>query len=194
MGWKAVASVLSRLASVSYLSPQLPQVAVMKISREWATPLTIGAFALMAITGVLMFFHLDGELNKLAHEWLGWLMIFAVVLHVVVNWVAFKRYFTVSTKGRAVMAISAMVIAATFLPLPSNGEGGGSPPFLAIQALVKAPLVQVAPLTGRSADVLLADLKQAGIVLESADQSLDSVLNGDRARIGAAIKVLFAAP
>ena len=29
----------------------------MKISREWATPLTIGIFALMAVTGLLMFFH-----------------------------------------------------------------------------------------------------------------------------------------
>ena len=43
--------------------------------RESATPLTIGSFLLIAITGVLMFFHLDSGLNKLAHEWLGWAMI-----------------------------------------------------------------------------------------------------------------------
>lgn len=36
--------------------------------REWATPLTIGSFLLIAVTGVLMFFHLDSGLNKLAHE------------------------------------------------------------------------------------------------------------------------------
>ena len=42
----------------------------MKISREWATPLTIGAFGLMSVTGMLMFFHLDTGFNKLAHEWL----------------------------------------------------------------------------------------------------------------------------
>jgi hypothetical protein len=166
----------------------------MKLSREWATPLTIGAFALMATTGILMFFHLDGELNKLAHEWLGWLMIIGVALHAAVNWMAFKRYFLVSKTGRGILAVSALVIVATFVPLPASDEGGGSPPVLAIRALMKAPLVQVAPLTGRSVDVLLVDLKQAGITLDNADQNLDSVLQGDRARIGAAIRVLFAAP
>lgn len=47
----------------------------MKVSREWATPLTIGIFTLMAVTGILMFFHLDKGLNKTAHEWLGWLLV-----------------------------------------------------------------------------------------------------------------------
>lgn len=163
----------------------------MKISREWATPLTIGAFALMAITGVLMFFHLDGQLNKLAHEWLGWVMIVGVGLHVAVNWVAFKRYFLASTKGRAIMALSALVIVGSFAPLPDSKEGGASPPVMAMQAVMKTPLAQVAPLTGRTAEVLLADLKQAGIVLDSADQTLDSVVRGDRPRTGVAMRVLF---
>jgi len=163
----------------------------MTVSREWATPVTIGAFALMATTGILMFFHLDGELNKLAHEWLGWLMIAGVALHVVVNWVAFKRYFLVSRKGQLILAVSALVIAATFMPLPGQDEGGASPPVLALRALTKAPLSQVAPLTGRSAEALLADLKQAGITLDSADQPLDSALQGDRERTGAAMRVLF---
>lgn len=86
----------------------LTSVAAMNISREWATPLTIGAFALMAM-----------------------------------------------------------------------------------QAVMKAPLAQVAPLTGRSPDVLLTALKQAGIELGSPDQTLDSVVQGDRPRTGAAMRVLF---
>ncbi len=166
----------------------------MKISRDWATPLTIGAFALMATTGVLMFFHLDGELNKLAHEWLGWLLIIGVSLHVAVNWLSFKRYFLANPTARAILAVSALVIAGSFAPLPAGDEEGASPPVLALQAVTKAPLAQVAPLTGRSADVLLADLKQAGIALNNADQSLDSVLKGDRELTGAAMRVLFGAP
>jgi cytochrome b561 len=53
----------------------------MKIAREWATPLTIGSFGLMATTGILMFFHLDSGLNKTAHEWLGWVMVAVVAAH-----------------------------------------------------------------------------------------------------------------
>lgn len=43
----------------------------MSSLRKWATPLTIGSFLLMGVTGILMFFHLDIGLNKLAHEWAG---------------------------------------------------------------------------------------------------------------------------
>jgi hypothetical protein len=63
-------------------------------TREWATPLTAGTFLLMAVTGVLIFFHLDSGLNKAAHEWLGWAMIVGVAAHIVANLPAFKRYLT----------------------------------------------------------------------------------------------------
>jgi cytochrome b561 len=62
--------------------------------REWATPLTIGSFLVIAVTGVLMFFHLDSGLNKLAHEWLAWAMLAAVGLHAAVHFKSFSRYFT----------------------------------------------------------------------------------------------------
>lgn len=41
------------------------------MNREIATPLTIGIFLIMSVTGILMFFHWDTGFNKLAHEWLG---------------------------------------------------------------------------------------------------------------------------
>src|SRR3990167_4662407 len=89
--------------------------------RPWITPLVIGTFVLMAVTGSLMFFHLDTGLNKTAHEWLGWAMVAAVLLHLLLNMNAFKRYFT-QTTGRWVMLASAAVLALSFVPL---GDGGG---------------------------------------------------------------------
>jgi hypothetical protein len=35
--------------------------------RKWITPLVIDSFLLSAVTGVLMFFHLDVAWNKMAH-------------------------------------------------------------------------------------------------------------------------------
>ena len=32
--------------------------------RRWATPLTIGAFMLMSIAGILMFFHINPGISK----------------------------------------------------------------------------------------------------------------------------------
>ncbi|NBW51152.1 MAG: DUF4405 domain-containing protein, partial [Betaproteobacteria bacterium] len=56
----------------------------MKIGtqRPWITPAVIGSFTLLSVTGILMFFHLDSGLNKLAHEWLSWIFVIVVVLHI----------------------------------------------------------------------------------------------------------------
>jgi hypothetical protein len=162
----------------------------MKISREWATPLTIGTFGLMAVTGILMFFHLDSGLNKTAHEWLGWLMVAGTAAHAAANWPGFKRYFLSSGMGRGILVVSVVVIAASFIR-PGEQGGGVSTPALAIQAVTSAPLTQLAPLTGRSADQLLADLVAAGIPMRSVDQSVASVVGKDRKRAGTAIAVMF---
>ena len=69
----------------------------MNVQRSWATPIAAGAFLLSAVTGVLIFFHVDSGLNKAAHEWLSWLLLGGVVLHVLANLGGFKRHF--ATRG-----------------------------------------------------------------------------------------------
>jgi hypothetical protein len=165
----------------------------MKISREWATPLTIGSFGLMAITGILMFFHLDSGLNKLAHEWLGWLLVAGVAAHAWANWPGFKRYFLSSTMGRSIMVASLVIVAGSFASLPGSSQGGGSPPQLAIRALTQSPLAQVAPLTGRSVAQLTAELGAAGITVRDAQQTLAQAA-GSKERTGQALRVLFQPP
>jgi hypothetical protein len=163
----------------------------MKISRDWATPLVIGVFSLMAVTGILMFFELDSGLNKTAHQWLSWLMVTGVVLHVSLSWTGFKRYFAKGTPARPILALSALVIAASFVRL--GGDSGSPPPFLAMQAVLNAPLSAVAPLSGRSADALLAELRAAGFALRDSGQSLGPLVGRDREREGKALGILFKA-
>ena len=136
---------------------------MIKISRDWATPLTIGSFGLMAVTGILMFFHLDSGLNKTAHEWLGWLMVAGVAAHAVANWNAFKRHFVVGRMGQRILAVSALVIAGSFLSFSNGGREGGAPPALALKAVMKAPLSSVAPLSGKPVDQLIGELRSAGV-------------------------------
>jgi hypothetical protein len=160
----------------------------MKISREWVTPLTIGAFGLMAVTGVLMFFHSDTGLNKLAHEWLGFIFVAGVALHAAVNWGAFKRHLASSVKGRAVIALFAVALAASFAQL--GGKAGGPPPVLAMKAITQAPLSSVAPLTGHPVEILVARLNGAGFALSGPQASIASVAH-DREAQGKAVAVLF---
>lgn len=156
--------------------------------REFATPLTIGSFLLIAATGVLMFFHLDSGLNKLAHEWLGWIMLAAVALHSAMHFKSFKRYFS-RPAALAVIALFVGLFAASFIA--PSGQAKKSPPALAMQAVLNAPLDQVAALAGKDTQTLLARLDAAGLHAE-ASQSLSAASGGERSRQMQALGVIFA--
>lgn len=157
--------------------------------RPWITPLVMGSFALSAVTGVLMFFHLDTGLNKTAHEWLGWLMLGAVVLHALLNLPAVKRHLQ-NTTGRWVVIASFAVLGLSFLPL---GDSGGSEPGFAppVRALAKAPITVLAQVAGTSTDDVKTRLQAAGFTVTSDQQSVADLVGGDlRAQIGTMSKVL----
>jgi hypothetical protein len=155
--------------------------------REWATPLTMGAFALMAATGILMFFHLDTGLNKPAHEWLGWAMVVGVGLHAWANWGAFKRYFS-NRAALGIMGLFALVLAGSFTPV----DRGPLPPHKqVVQVVLDAPLEQVARLAGKDPAVVTARLRQAGFEV-TPDRSLRQALAGPRDRQLAALGVILA--
>ena len=156
----------------------------MKISRDWATPLTIGSFLLLAVTGILMFFHLDTGVNKLAHEWLSWVMVAGVLLHVLANLPAFKRHFTLH-RGRWIIGACALVLGLSFLPLQT---GGGKPPFMAsVKALAGAPLPLLAQVGGISTDEARLRLTHLGIVSRSDTDTVAALVGPD---LGAQAKVL----
>lgn len=160
------------------------------IRRDWATPLTIGIFALMAVTGVLMFFHLDNALQKTVHEWAGWAMVAFVALHAAANWLGFKRYFKIGQRGLVMIgAFVALTMASFVIQLP-KGEEGPSPPAMAINAVTRAPIAQVAPLFGKTAEQARADLADAGLTLADDQATLASAAAGDRGKIGAGLRAL----
>lgn len=161
----------------------------MKLKREWATPLTMGAFFLMGVTGVLMFFHLDSGLGKAAHEWLGWLFIAGVALHVTVNFAAFRRHFA-QGPGRWVV-LGFVVLTAAALLAPAEKEG--NPVRRAADAVMKAPLAQVAALAHKDTAVLLADLRAAGFTVKGPEQSLADLTGDDHDAHHRAIDAVFGA-
>jgi hypothetical protein len=160
----------------------------MKVStqRPWITPAVIGSFALLSVTGILMFFHLDSGFNKLAHEWLSWIFVIVVVLHVLLNIAAFKRYFKTGV-GRWVVIGFALLLAASFVNL---GGGDSKPPFVApIQMMAAAPLSAVAPVAGVDLAAITARLAAQGIRVERPDQSIRDLVGSD---LGAQMRALSA--
>ena len=64
-----------------------------KSLRDWSTPLIIGGFTLMGVTGVLMFFHLHTPLNKVLHEWGGLVFVMIAFAHIVSHFRSFRLHF-----------------------------------------------------------------------------------------------------
>ncbi len=162
----------------------------MQISRDWATPLTIGAFTLMAATGILMFFHADMGLNKEAHEWLGWAMVAGVLAHAVANFSAFKRYFA-KPAALAIIAVFVLILAASFFIQEEKDGKGGNPGRRATMAVLNASISDIAPLAHQSPQALLADLQKAGFLIESTNQTLISVTGPEQANQFKALAVVF---
>lgn len=163
----------------------------MNIQRSWATPVAAGAFLLSAVTGVLIFFHADSGLNKAAHEWLSWLLLGGVALHVLANLGGFKRHFA-SRSGLAVMGAFALVLALSFIAPAGKSES----PFLAsVRALSDAPLPTLALVAGLTPEALHASLAAEGLQPTADTRSLGELTGPDlrkRARILA--KVLAKRP
>ncbi|MEZ5476590.1 MAG: DUF4405 domain-containing protein [Thiolinea sp.] len=85
-----VSSIVEQRSAIKTLFKNNRNYISMFTLRNWATPITIGSFIISAITGVLIFFHINIGLVKPAHEWLSWFMILGVAMHLVINWRALK--------------------------------------------------------------------------------------------------------
>lgn len=123
--------------------------------RSWATPLTVGSFLLIAVTGVLMFFHLETGLSKVAHEWLGWVLVVAVGAHVWLNWRAFNIYFKRPVALSIMAGAAALLVAALVVP---TGDTGAVPVRQVLGSLTQTPISTLAVLVGKDEASLLASL------------------------------------
>lgn len=144
--------------------------------RKWATPLTIGAFALSAISGVLLFFHVNLGLVKVVHEWGSWFLVIGGALHVIGSRRAFAQYFSRPT-AKAIMAAFALVIVASLLPL--GGSPGGHkkrlPPGVLSKALPKAPFTVVAGMAQHKPEELMKELGSQGIVVNNKEETIHEI-------------------
>lgn len=131
--------------------------------REYATSLTAVTFLVIALSGVMMYFHLLDSYVKEMHEIVGLLFVGAVALHLVANWGAMKNYFSKSAfqAMAAVMAVVAIGFIAT-------AEGGKSPKGQIIDAVLKAPIEQSFPLLGNDVAVSTEKLAKAGIQINQS--------------------------
>lgn len=159
--------------------------------RAWATPVVIGAFLVMAVTGSLMFFHLNTGTMKPIHEWAGLVMVGAGVAHIVVNWRAFSLYFR-RPLASAIMGVGAVVLGVSMVPgLLGNGPGGGASVRAIIGSLGQARVEQLAALTEQAPDAVVSALRAKGYDGASAERSVAAIAENDMETQGAILRAIF---
>jgi hypothetical protein len=134
----------------------------MSLVRTLATPATVATWLVMAVTGVMLFFHLGENHVKEMHEWFGLTMVAAASLHLVKNWPALKAYPKRGPALFGALGVAAVGAAAFVGASFADGEHERGPGAV-FGALEKAPLAELAPLFDTTPDALAARLTAAGL-------------------------------
>lgn len=148
----------------------------MKLERSWVTPLVGGLFLLIAVTGILMFFHIDTGLNKVAHEWLGLLMVVVVILHMVLNFKGLKKSFD-TFSGKVINGIFIILLALSFLSL--GGVKKDKPFVLPINIMAKTDVADLSKISRIGEEELIARLQSFSTTPVNAQTSVNDIAKDD---------------
>ena len=141
---------------------------------RFSTPIVIAVFAVSAVTGVLLFFHLGERLIKELHEWMGVVFVVAALLHAVRN----GRALLLHARRPTLWIAAALVVAtaaAFIVPALAAREGGNEGTRQLVQAVMRAPLEQVAPIVATTAPELTERLTAAGFTVAGPSASLSDI-------------------
>ena len=120
-------------------------------TRQWSTPVTMGAGIFVALTSLLMFFAAERPF-KFAHELVGIGFSVAILLHASSHWRSFSNYFSQrSAVGVLALAWSmgvGLVMAST---IPNTGD----PEELIVERIDTASVALLAPVVGMDVSELV---------------------------------------
>lgn len=135
--------------------------------RKYSTQATTALGIVIAVTGVMLFFHVaKGQVEEM-HEWLGMAFIVVAALHVIRHRAAFMGMLN-QPRMRALFAATA-VIAVIFL-LTAETEKKGNPFRDAGRLMTQASLTELAPVVKVPVDQLA---RRVGA--SDPNQSLESI-------------------
>ncbi|MCB1839113.1 MAG: DUF4405 domain-containing protein [Alphaproteobacteria bacterium] len=151
-----------------------------KSLRDWSTPLIIGGFTLMGVTGVLMFFHLETQQNKALHEWGGLVFVTIAFAHIFSHFRSFRLHFRDPVK-LGLIGLFVVVLSLSFLNIFNPEQAGGGGPRALLNRLSALPVRNLSLAAGKNETEITQILKDAGVRSVQLDQSLDEMIRGQQA-------------
>jgi len=123
-----------------------------------------------------MFFHLDINLNKMAHQWVSWVLLAAVLLHIGLHFHMFKKYFSLRNVKWMIGGFVCLLAMSFLIPKPPSEK----PAYAAsVQVLANSPLNLLALVGNISTDQLNQKLKAMGYSPNSDAKNLSDVVGND---------------
>lgn len=105
------------------------------LKRDLATSLTTFTFLVIAVSGVMMFFHFFDQYVENLHEIVGLFFVAVVLFHVFYNFKSMKNYFT-----KKVFGFSALSIAIVSLAFVLSVEDGPDTKKVMIMSMFNTPI------------------------------------------------------
>ena len=131
------------------------------LNKDLATSLTALLFAVIGVSGVMMFFHFFDNYVKEMHEILGLAFIAGVLLHVFFNFKAFKKYFG---KGVFLLVTLATLVTATVFVLQVDDKP--DPKRAMIETVFNSSVQNYAEFLHVEIQAVEQNLAKAGIVTD----------------------------
>jgi amino acid transporter len=135
----------------------------MKLNRNYITPFITLVFLVVAISGLLMFFHLFDGYTEVVHEFLGIGFVTVAVFHIIVNWKPLSSHF--KKKVFLPTAIAVLLISLTFIVAEKINQPVD---MILIKKIVKAPLPDAFKALGINYTKAAKALENKGIPIGNA--------------------------
>jgi hypothetical protein len=162
------------------------------IPRNILSALLTTVFAVVAITGVMMFFKIRPLSTELIHIWLGLGFTVISVLHLLKNWTGFVSYFK---KSSTVLSIGAgVIVTALFIVVPLVGGGsekGVNPKGMVIGALMNQPIEKVATFLDMDGEAMVKRLSDQAQISVSSKQSIIQIAKANNKNNDEILGILF---
>lgn len=130
----------------------------MKLSRSFISPLITIIFLVVALSGLLLFFHIFDGYTEVVHEILGVVFVVFSVLHVILNWKALKIHFK-----KRVFILSTIVVAVISILLVIQQQKSPKFDTILIERITNAPIEDVLKVLQVDSIVVVKRLEENGI-------------------------------
>lgn len=164
---------------------------MMRFPRNILSALLTALFAIVAISGVLMFFKIRLLAMESLHIWLGLAFVIMAVFHLAKNWTAFGTYFKKKSTLLSIGVVCAIFVA---IPLLDTTPKGVNPKQKIFSTVMNTPLSNVAQFFKLDAKMMVKNLYDQHQIIATTQQSIGEITKASGKPSDEILQIILSAP